>query len=67
MEIFSHLQFLSFSQSHKVGNVVIIIVVIIIIYSFLLHLQQMMSINVKLEMNGYMSIIFQGYMLYWNN
>ena len=34
---------------------------------FLLYLQRMMSVNVKLENKGYMKIIFQGHMFYWNS
>ena len=61
------LNHISFSQSHKVGNVGIIDnFVFLYICSFLFHLQQMMSVNVKLEMKGYMRIIFQGFMLYCN-
>ena len=30
-------------------------------------LQQMMPVNVKLDINGYMRIIFEGYMFYWNS
>ena len=57
-----------FSQLHKVGNVVIIAnFVFTYIYSFLLYLQQLMSVNMKLEIKGYMGIIFQGHMLYWNS
>ena len=57
-----------FSQSHKVGNVGIIAnFVFTYICSFLLYLQQMISVNMKLEIKGYMGIIFQGQMPYWNS
>ena len=49
---------LSFSQTHKVGNVGIIC-------SFPLYLHKLMLVNVKLEIKRYMRITFKGYLLYW--
>ena len=47
----------SFSQTHKVGNVVIIAnFVIPYNCSFLLYLHQLMPVNTKLEIKGYMMI-----------
>ena len=66
-----------FSQSHKVGNVVIIVNFMLpYICNFLLYLQQMMSVNVKLKgihedipiyISIYMRIIFQSYMFHWSS
>ena len=48
-----------FSQSHKIGNAGIIAnFVFPYICNFRLYLQQMMSVNVKLEIKGYISITF---------
>ena len=59
---------LSFSHSHKVGNVCIIAnFVFPYIWSFLICLQQMLWVNVKKEIKEYMRIIIQGYVLYWNS
>ena len=35
------------------------------ICSFRLYLHQLMVVNVKLDIKGYMRIVFQGYMLNW--
>ena len=57
-----------FSQSHKVGNVGIIANFVFPYFcSFLLYLQQMMSIKAKLEIKGYIRIIFQGCVIYVNS
>ena len=51
----------SFSQTHKFGNVGIIAnFVLPYVCSFLLYLRQQVLINGKLEIKGYMKIIFQG-------
>ena len=53
---------LSFSQAHKVGNVgVIANFIFLYISSFLLYLHQLMLVNVKLEIKGWMRITFHGY------
>ena len=55
----------SFSQTHKVGNVGIIAnFVFTHICSFLLYLDQLMWVNVKLEIKVHMRNIFQGYIFY---
>ena len=52
-----------FSQTHKVG--IIVNFVFPYICYFLLHLQQIMLVNLKLDISEYNMIAFQGYRLYW--
>ena len=61
----SNLRHSSFPQVHEVGNVGIIAnFVLPYICSFLLYLHQAILVNTKLSIKGYMSITFQGQMLY---
>ena len=54
----------SFSQTHKVGDVGIIAnFVFPYICSFLFHLHQLILLNVKLEIKGYVRIIFQNFIV----
>ena len=51
----------SFSQTDKIGNVGSIAnFVILYIFSFILYLQHIMLVNVKLDVSRYKRIIFQG-------
>ena len=53
-----------FSQTKEVGKIGIICPHIC---SFLLNLQHMMLLNVKLDMSGCNRITFQGCSLHWSN
>ena len=58
----------SFSQTDKIGNVGSIAnFVILYIFSFILYLQHIMLVNVKLDVSRYKRIIFQGHRLHWSS
>ena len=55
-----------FSQTHKIGNITIFAnFVFPYICSFLLYLQHMMLVNMKLDISWCNRITFQGCKLYW--
>ena len=61
-----HLSYSSFSQTHKIGNIDIFAnSVFPHIWSFLPYLYHLLLINVKLNISGKKSIIFQDCRLHW--
>ena len=54
-----------FQKRTKFVLLAFLLLYITIYFSFLLHLQHMMLVNMKLDISGCNRITFQGYRLHW--